>query len=71
MSKFSRFFLAFTILSLALGPSVASAQEETITTTFSAAAADSMQEVNNSDWALILNRYMSVVRTFGTSLGVS
>ena len=60
MLKSSHFFLAFIILSLALGPSIASAQEETITTTFSTAAADSMQEVNNSDWALILNRYISI-----------
>lgn len=60
MPRYIRIFLAFTIASFALGSSIASAQEQSITKTFSASAANSVSEMNNSDWAFILNRYISV-----------
>ena len=59
MPSYIRNFLAFVIASFALGSSIVLAQEESITKMFSVAAPNSVSEADNSDWAFILNRYIS------------
>ncbi len=60
MLKLSRICLSVIFLTLGIGSSLAAAQGSTITKAFSTSHEGSTLKVDNSDWALILKRYISV-----------
>lgn len=60
MSKIFRLFLTFIFSSLVFGGAYAWALEQSTKDMFSVASKESTLEVDNSDWAFILKRYVTV-----------